>query len=124
MVSGTLLFGENYVFPQITLSLATQTTEIYVSPSREEIAQDQFNDLEKQRVLGIVPNFYVTYESKAAAFATGGVSNLYIPQRDRHGARLTFENAAVALGTTAASMFFRNSSCAKSRQKREWSTDF
>jgi hypothetical protein len=42
MVSGTLLFGENYVFPQITLFLATQTTEIYVSPSREEIAQEQF----------------------------------------------------------------------------------
>ena len=219
MISGALRSGENYLFPLITLSLATQTTEIHVSPSTEEIAQDQVEDLEKQRVLGIVPNFYVSYVSEAAALsskqkfqlalkattdpvtfaavgviagvnqaadrfsgygqgaqgyakrfgasyvnftsglfiggavlpslfkqdpryfykgtgtkgsrflyaisrtvitkgdnqrlqpnyssvlgdiAAGGISNLYIPESDRHGARLTFENAAIALGTTAA----------------------
>jgi Carboxypeptidase regulatory-like domain len=219
VISSTLRSGENYLFPPITLSLATQITEIHVSPSTEEIAQEQFKDLEKQRVLGIVPNFYVSYVSEAAALsskqkfqlalkattdpvtvtavsiiagvdqaanrysgygqgckgyakrygasygnfasglfiggavlpsilkqdpryfykgtgtkrsrflyaisrtvitkgdnqrwqpnyssilgdlAAGGISNLYIPERDRHGASLIFENAAIALGTTAA----------------------
>lgn len=219
MISGALRPGENCLFPPITLSLATQSTEIHVSPSTEEIAQEQVEDLEKQRVLGIVPNFYVSYVSEAAALsskqkfqlafkattdpvtiaavsviagvnqaadrfsgygqgaqgyakrfgasygnfasglfiggavlpslfkqdpryfykgtgskpsrflyaisrtvickgddqrwqpnyssilgdlAAGGISNLYIPEQDRHGAALTFENAAIALGTTAA----------------------
>ena len=216
-VSNTLRSGENYVFPEIALSLATQITEIRVTPSVEEIAQEQFKDLEKQHVLGVVPNFYVSYLGQAAplsswqkfqlAFkattdpvtgisvgvvagvdqaadrfsgygqgaggyakrygasyanfasglfisgavlpsllkqdpryyykgtgtrrsrflyavsrtfickgdnqtwqpnysvvlghlAAGGISNLYIPERDRHGAALTFENAAIGIGST------------------------
>jgi hypothetical protein len=218
LMSGAKRSGENYVFPQVALSLATQVTEIRVSPSTEEIAQEEFKDQEKQRVLGIVPNFYVSYTgdtvpltpkrkfqlalkattdpvsisavsviagvnqasnrfsgygqgaqgyakrygasyanfasglfiggavlpslfkqdpryfykgtgTKRSRFlyaisrtvitkgdnqlwqpnyssvlgdlAAGGISNLYIPERDRHGAALTFENAAIALGTTA-----------------------
>jgi len=217
-ISFTMGYGENYFVPPITLSLATQITEIHVSPSREEIAQEEFKDLEKQRVLGIVPNFYVSYASEATPLtsrqkfhlalkattdpvsvaavgvvagvdqasnrfsgygqgaqgyakrygaslanfnsrlwiggavlpsvlkqdpryfymgtgtkrsrflyalsrtvickgdnqrwqpnyssvlgdlAAGGISNLYIPERDRHGSALTFENAGIALGTTA-----------------------
>ncbi len=215
---GTMVPGENYVFPEVKLSLATQVTEIRVTPPPEEIAQEQFKDEINQRVFGIVPNFYVTYEGKAAPLtpkkkfqlalkastdsvsfsavgiiagvdqaadrfsgygqgwdgyakrygasytnfasglfiggavlpsilkqdpryfykgtgtkrsrflyavsrvfickgdnqrwqpnyssvfgdlAAGGLSNLYIPERDRHGARLTFENAGIAMGTTA-----------------------
>jgi len=218
-VSCTLRSGENCLFPQITLSLATQITEIHVSPSTKEIAQEQLKDQEKQRVLGIIPNFYVTYVSEAAPLtskqkfqlalkattdpvslasigviagigqaadrfsgygqgaqgyakrygasyanlasglfiggavlpsllkqdpryfyrgtgtkrsrflyavsrtvickgdnqrwqpnyssilgdlAAGGISNLYIPEQDRHGARLTFENAGISIATTAA----------------------
>lgn len=217
-VSNTLRPGENYVFPEITLSLATQITQIRVTPSAEEIAQEQFKDLEKQRVLGFVPNFYVSYLGEAAPLsssekfqlalkatadpvtgvwvgvvagmdqaadrfsgygqgaqgyakrygasyanfasglfiggavlpsllkqdpryyykgtgtrrsrflyavsrtfickgdnqrwqpnyslvlgylAAGGISNLYIPERDRHGASLTFQNAAIGIGGTA-----------------------
>ncbi len=217
-ISSTLRSGENYVAPQITLSLATQITEIYVSPSPQEIEQEEFKDLTKQRVLGIVPNFYVSYLPEAAPLtskqkfqlalrattdpvslgavgmiagvdqaanrfsgygqgaqgyakrygasygnfasrlfiggailpsilkqdpryfykgtgtnrsrflyaisrtlickgdnqqwqpdyssifgdlAAGGISNLYIPEKDRHGASLTFENAAISLGTSA-----------------------
>lgn len=217
-VSNTLRSGENYVFPQITLPLATQITEIRVTPPVEEIAQEQFKELEHQRVLGFVPNFYVSYLGQAAplsswqkfqlAFkattdpvtgisvgvtagvnqaadrfsgygqgargygkrygasyanlasglfiggavlpsllkqdpryyykgtgtrrsrflyavsrtfickgddqrwqpnysvvlgyvAAGGISNLYIPERDRHGAALTFENAAIGIGSSA-----------------------
>jgi len=42
------------------------------------------------------------YSSVLGDLAAGGISNLYIPERDRHGAALTFENAAIGLGTTAA----------------------
>lgn len=217
-ISGTLRPGENCLLPQIALSLATQITEIRVSPSLNEIAQEQLKDQEKQRVFGVVPNFYVSYVGEAAPltskqkfqlalktatdpvsitavsviagvnqaadrysgygqgaegyakrygasyanFATGlfmggavlpslfkqdpryfykgtgttrsrlfyalsrtvvckgdnqkwqpnyssilgdlaagGISNLYIPERDRHGAALTFENAGIALATSA-----------------------
>ena len=216
--SFTLSAGQDYIVPQIILSLATQITEIRVSPPMEEIAQEQLKDQEHQRVLGIVPNFYVSYVSEPASLtskqkfqlalkattdpvttaavgiiagvdqaanrfsgygqgaqgyakrygasygnfasglfiggavlpsllkqdpryfykgtgtkrsrflyaisrtvvcksdnqlwqpnyssvlgdlAAGGISNLYIPERDRHGAALTFQNAAIALGTTA-----------------------
>jgi hypothetical protein len=219
MISGTLRPRENYVFPPVTLPLATQITEIRVSPSMNEIAQEQLKDQEKQRVFGIVPNFYVSYVSEAAPLtskqkfqlalktttdpvsmasvsiiagvnqatdrfsgygqgaqgyakrygasyanfasglfiggavlpsllkqdpryfykgtgttrsrllyalsrtiickgdnqkwqpnyssilgdlAAGGISNLYIPERDRHGAALTFENAGISLATSAA----------------------
>jgi hypothetical protein len=218
-ISNTLRSGEDYVVPPITMSLAMVVTEVRVSPSTEEIAQDEFKNLERQRVLGIIPNYYVSYVGEAAPLspkrkfelalkatvdpvttmgvatiagvdqatnrfsgygqgaqgyakrygasyanfasglwiggailpsilkqdpryfykgsgtkrsrflyavsrsfickgdnqqwqpnyssvlgdlAAGGLSNLYIPERDRHGARLTFENAGIALGTSAA----------------------
>jgi len=218
-LSHTLRPGESYVVPPITMSLATVVAEVRVSPSIEEIAQEEFKDLEQQRVLGIVPNFYVSYVGEAAPLtpkrkfelalkattdpvttvaivtvagvnqatnrfsgygqgaqgyakrygasyanfasglwiggailpsilkqdpryfykgsgtnrsrflyavsrpfickgdnqhwqpnyssvlgdlAAGGLSNLYIPERDRHGAALTFENAGIALGTSMA----------------------
>ena len=218
-ISNILRPGENFLVPPITMHLATVVTEIRVAPSIEEIAQEEFKDLERQRVLGFVPNFYVSYLDEAAPLtpkrkfhlalkattdpvasvavgivagvdqatdrfsgygqgaevyakrygasyanfasglwiggailpsilkqdpryfykgsgsnrsrflyaisrpfvckgdnqhwqpnyssvfgdlAAGGISNLYIPERDRHGARLTFENAGIALGTSAA----------------------
>jgi hypothetical protein len=42
------------------------------------------------------------YSSILGQLAAAGISNLYIPERDRHGARLTFENAGIAIGTSAA----------------------
>jgi hypothetical protein len=219
VISGTLGPDADYVFPPISLSLATQVTQVSVSLSTQEIAQEQFKDQEEQRVFGIVPNFYVSYDSAPAPLtskqkfqlalrtttdpvtlaavsmiagvnqatdrfsgygqgadgyakrygaayanfasglflggavlpsllkqdpryfyrgtgttrsrllyalsravickgdnqkwqpnyssifgdlAAGGISNLYIPERDHHGAALTFENAGIALATSAA----------------------
>jgi hypothetical protein len=59
---GSLGAGENYVVPQITLAIASATTEVRVSPQTQiEIAEAQIKEQEKQRALGFVPNFYVTY---------------------------------------------------------------
>ena len=60
--SGTLRAGETLTLPQITLQLATEVTEVRVEESTVEIAQEQIHEQEKQRVLGAIPNFYVTYE--------------------------------------------------------------
>jgi Carboxypeptidase regulatory-like domain len=59
--SGILHSGEIYSVPRTTLAIATAVTEVRVVPSRTEIAEDEIKVEEKQRVLGVVPNFYVTY---------------------------------------------------------------
>lgn len=63
--SGILRSGESYTVPQIALALATAVTEVRVVPSRSEVAEDQIKLQEKQRVLGVVPNFYVSYDHHA-----------------------------------------------------------
>jgi hypothetical protein len=60
--SGILSSGEIHTVPQIALAVATDINQVQVSLSRVEVAQAQVKDEEKQRVLGIIPNFYVTYD--------------------------------------------------------------
>jgi hypothetical protein len=64
--SGTVKPGEAYESPVIMLAVATQVTEVRVGLTEEEIAQDQVREQEKQRVLGVIPNFYVSYVPNAA----------------------------------------------------------
>jgi len=68
--SGVLHSGENIVVPQITLALTTEVTEVRVELSPIELAQEQMKDEEKQRVLGFIPNFYVSYVPNAAPLNT------------------------------------------------------
>jgi hypothetical protein len=60
--SGTLESGHAYTTPVIMLTIPTQVEEVHVGLSREELAEAQIKEQEKQRVLGIIPNFYVTYD--------------------------------------------------------------
>ena len=60
-VAGMLHSGETYTVPQTTLAIATAVMEVRVVPRRFEIAEDEIKAEEKQRVLGVIPNFYVTY---------------------------------------------------------------
>jgi len=62
--------GENIAFPQITLALTTEVTEVRVEFTPVELAQEQIKDEEKQRVLGFIPNFYVSYIPNAAPLNT------------------------------------------------------
>ena len=41
------------------------------------------------------------YSSIMGSIAAGGISNIYYPAQDRDGADLTFENAAIGIGTGA-----------------------
>jgi len=64
--SGTLTSGDYYILPPIALSVATEVTEVRVGLPTVELAEEQIKDQEKQRVLGLVPNFYVSYVPNAA----------------------------------------------------------
>jgi hypothetical protein len=64
--SGILHSGEDLVVPPITLVVATAATDVQVSMTPVEIAEAEIKDEEKQRVLGVIPNFYVTYNPAAA----------------------------------------------------------
>jgi carboxypeptidase family protein len=65
--SGTLHPGEACVTPLIMLNVATQVTAVRVGLTTEELADLQIKDQEKQRVLGFIPNFYVSYVPNAAS---------------------------------------------------------
>jgi hypothetical protein len=65
-VSGNLHSGESYAVPQVQLVIATEVTEVHVTPSQVEIAEEQIKEQEKQRPLGFIPNFYVSYVPNAA----------------------------------------------------------
>ena len=64
--SGVLHSGETYIVPPIVLAVATALTEVQVGLSPVEVAEEQVQDEEKQRVLGFIPNFYVSYEPHPA----------------------------------------------------------
>lgn len=59
--SGMLHSQESYLVPKIALAVASKTSEVDVSLTRTELAEKEIKIEEKQRVLGIVPNFYVSY---------------------------------------------------------------
>jgi hypothetical protein len=69
-MSGTLQAGENNVLAQIVLAIAPNTVDVEVTLPLAQIAEDQVKVEEKQRLLGVFPNFYVTYDPKAVPLTT------------------------------------------------------
>lgn len=64
-ISGAVAAGQTYVVPPITLVLATVNTTVTVEPTAV-VAEREIKAEEKQRVLGVFPNFYVSYVANAA----------------------------------------------------------
>lgn len=60
--SGELRAGETFIVPALVLTVASAATQVRVGLSAVEVAQAQVAEQEKQRVLGVIPNFYVSYE--------------------------------------------------------------
>ena len=58
--------GERRELPQIALPIASATADVQVTVTEEELAQEQIALEEKQRVLGVLPNFYTSYIWNAA----------------------------------------------------------
>ena len=58
---GTLHPSETLALPTIVLTAAGSATDVQVTATQTDIAEAQINEEEHQRVLGIIPNFYVSY---------------------------------------------------------------
>lgn len=53
--------GTNYELPQIVLQVASANTDVEVVFTRHDLAEEEIKAQEKQRVLGVFPNFYTSY---------------------------------------------------------------
>ena len=67
--SGTLQPAQTLPVPIITMAVATLVTEVKVTPPTFEIAEEQIKEEEKQRALGFIPNYYVSYIPNAVPLA-------------------------------------------------------
>jgi Carboxypeptidase regulatory-like domain len=65
VISGVLRPEEGVIVPDVVMALPTQVTQLTVGVPQVEIAEAQVKDQEKQRVLGFIPNFYVSYVPNA-----------------------------------------------------------
>ena len=72
-VSAPIILNPNQfkIVTGIQLRVATERTTVDVHYDPVEVATEQFKAEEKQRVFGIIPNFYVSYESNPAPLTTG-----------------------------------------------------
>jgi carboxypeptidase family protein len=52
---------EDYDLPPVELRIAMSTTEVVVAFTRHDMAEEEIHVEERQRVLGAIPNFYVSY---------------------------------------------------------------
>jgi hypothetical protein len=66
-----VLQGQSYEMPPVTLQIATANTNVDVVFTQYDLAEEQIKLQEKQRVLGVIPNFYVSYVWNAAPLTTG-----------------------------------------------------
>ena len=89
--TGVLEEGRGVLLPEIALALKPVEAFVQVSASRTEIAQAQVELAEKQRVLGVFPNFYASYVWDAAPLTT----------RQKYSLAWRFATDPVAFGMAA-----------------------
>jgi hypothetical protein len=77
---------QTYEVPNVSLSVATEITEVTVRPT-DLIAAEQMRAAEKQRLMGVIPNFYTSYISDAAP--------LTAKQKFRFAVRSTFDPVTI-----------------------------
>jgi hypothetical protein len=65
-----LTTGQFYFLPDIKLDITESVTSVTVYGSQEQIATEQVRLEEKQRIFGIIPNFYVTYDPHPVPLTT------------------------------------------------------
>jgi len=66
----TVVAGQQGVLPPARLAIAATETSVTVFAHPDSVAQAQVHLAEKQRVLGILPNFYTSYIWDAAALSS------------------------------------------------------
>src|SRR5947209_7497336 len=58
--------GTRHELPAVVMRMVTKTTTINVNASSQEVAEAQVKQEEKQRLLGVLPNYYTSYIWDAA----------------------------------------------------------
>ena len=71
VISGLLHSGESYQAPPVKLLLIAAQSQVEVTATEQEIAQEQVREEEQQRVLGFIPNFYVSYVPNSSPLTPG-----------------------------------------------------
>jgi hypothetical protein len=66
-----LLTGQHLELPSAELQIASAATTVDVIATSHDIAQEQIELQEKQRILGFIPNFYVSYIWNATPLSSG-----------------------------------------------------
>lgn len=69
--TGTVAPGEEKTLEPVELRASGDTSNITVTATQHDIAAAQVAMEEKQRVLGIIPNFYVVYDKNPAPLSKG-----------------------------------------------------
>jgi hypothetical protein len=57
--------GDVRILPPVTLSVSGGVTTVTVTGNKEELAEEQVQIAVQQRVVGVIPNFYSTYDWNA-----------------------------------------------------------
>lgn len=83
--------GETYSLPEVSLPIARTSADVTVTLTTEQLAEEELRNQLQQRVLGVLPNFYTSYQWDAAP--------LNARQKFKLTARATTD--PVFLGTTA-----------------------
>ncbi len=68
--SGTLQPGEYCILPAISLLVARADVDVEVTLPIEQIAEEQVKAEEKQRLFGVIPNYYMSFDPKAVPLTT------------------------------------------------------
>lgn len=63
--------NQQYQAPQISLEIASTSTTVHAVFTGYDLAEQQIHIEEKQRVLGVFPNFYTSYVWKAEPLTSG-----------------------------------------------------
>jgi len=58
--------GQTYSLPEVSLPIARTSADVTVTVTTEEIAEAELHSELKQRVFGVLPNFYTSYQWDAA----------------------------------------------------------
>jgi hypothetical protein len=86
--------GQTFEVPPVALEIASAMTAVEVTVTRHDIAEDQMHFEEKQRVLGIFPNFYASYIWNAAPLSSG--------QKFRLALRTSIDPVSIAIPAVIA----------------------
>jgi hypothetical protein len=70
VIAGDLHAGETLNLPRTALAVAAFNAEVNVTPDEAEIAEAQIKVQEQQRIIGIIPNYFVNYDANAAPLNT------------------------------------------------------